>query len=408
MRKTILKKINLDFFNIILLLFITLLPTQFGKHFFLNFSYINGVRVDYLTYVLYTTDVLALTLIYIKRALIIDFFKNKTVVFVFFLFFLSMFFSISPEVALFKFWKIFEVTSLFVIFSKIKIKENLLFLGIFLSCLIELIVAISQFVYQHSIQGFFYLLGERYFNSSMPGIAKIVIEGNNFIRPYGTFSHPNSLAGYFLLIYAFILATNLNKKLLFKNLILLTSSLLIFISFSKTAIIAYLAVNIIYLFMKFKKSECKVCVLSRTFIFSLASIFFLYSKSDPLSLLKRGVLFKNSIDMLLKYPITGVGLGNYLIGQAHIKNSVFSLPVQPVHNIFMLFLCEVGIFLGFGIMYLLFKNFYKYKKSSLFILCFIVFFLTGFFDHYWLTLQQNFLLLGVLFGLITNPRVASL
>jgi hypothetical protein len=400
-----LKKLNLDFFNFLILFFIILLPSQFGKHFFLDFSYIYGVRVDYLAYVLYLTDIIALILIYLQKHILISFYKNRTVGFVFFLLFVSVFFSFSTPVALFRFWKIFEVVSLFVIFTKTKLKQVFVYWGILVLSLIQLFLVILQFINQHSIQGFFYFLGERYFNSSMPGIAKVIIKGNEIIRPYGTFSHPNSMAGFFLLIYSFVLGSNLNKNPVIKNLIIFVLSILIFISFSKTAILGYILVNIIFLIRKVKKSECKICVISRTIIFSVAAILFIFGKTDPLSLIKRLVLFENSYDILSMYPVTGVGLGNYLIAQATLDNEIFSFPVQPVHNIFMLFLTETGIFLGIGIMYILYRKFKRYLRFDLFLLCFIAFFITGSFDHYWLTLQQNFLQIGVFFGLITNRRV---
>ena len=56
--------------NSILFLFILLLPTQFGKHFFFDFSYIGAIRVDYLALKLYTTDILALILILIHNKLL--------------------------------------------------------------------------------------------------------------------------------------------------------------------------------------------------------------------------------------------------------------------------------------------------------------------------------------------------
>jgi len=401
-----IKKINLDFFSILIFLFIILLPTQFGKYFFLNFSYLSGVRVDYLAYSFFLTDVLALIIFYIKRSVLINFFRKKSALFVFFLFGLSIFFSFSPQIALFKFWKIFEITSMFIVFNKINLKQIFVYWGILVSCFIELITVLLQFIYQHSVQGFFYYLGERYFNTSMSGIAKITIDQAEYIRPYGTFSHPNSMAGFFLLIYAFILGSNTDKNPIIKTLIIFISSILIFVSFSKTAIFGYIFINIIFLFKKFKKTECKICILSRTVIFSLASLFFIFVQTDPLSLFKRIVLFENALKIISKYPITGVGLGNYLVAQDLLKNKVFSFPPQPVHNIFMLFLCEVGIFLWSGIIYILYKHFYRFMGATLFIICLVSFLITGFFDHYWLTLQQNVLLLGFIFGIITNRRVA--
>ena len=42
--------------KILFFLFLLFLPTQLGKHFFLDFSYLSGVRVDYLAPTIYLTD----------------------------------------------------------------------------------------------------------------------------------------------------------------------------------------------------------------------------------------------------------------------------------------------------------------------------------------------------------------
>src|ERR1035437_9579523 len=55
------QRINLSaIFFYLLLLF---LPTQFGKHFWPNFSYVYGIRIDYLSPTLYFTDVLIILII---------------------------------------------------------------------------------------------------------------------------------------------------------------------------------------------------------------------------------------------------------------------------------------------------------------------------------------------------------
>src|SRR3990167_10994750 len=65
-KKRSIKKPNQYFFNIILFLFLFLLPTQFGKFFFFTFSYISGLRIDYLAYALYASDLLVVTLIFLR------------------------------------------------------------------------------------------------------------------------------------------------------------------------------------------------------------------------------------------------------------------------------------------------------------------------------------------------------
>lgn len=51
-----------EFKNYIFLLLIFLLPTQLGKHFWPEWSLVNGIRVDYLSPTIYVTDILIIAL----------------------------------------------------------------------------------------------------------------------------------------------------------------------------------------------------------------------------------------------------------------------------------------------------------------------------------------------------------
>ena len=404
-KKKKLKKTNQFYFNFLIFLFIFLLPTQLGKFFFFPFSYISGIRIDYLAYAVYTTDILAIFLIGLNIKKILNFFKNKTVFTVFILLTLSIFFSFSIQITFYKLLKAFEVLSLYIIFKNLKINKKVIISALLSSTLIQVFLSLFHVINRSSIQSFFYYLGERYISGSMPGIAKASLNGVEIMRPYGTFSHPNSMAGFYLLIYSFVLGLNFKKNQIIKNVLLLLFSFLILISFSKSAIFSLIIVNIIYVLIMYKKSICKFCTVARVFILFFLSLVFFLAKTDPLSILKRAELIKNSVLLIEKYPLTGVGLGNYLIAQdSIISKSTFLIP-QPVHNIFLLIITEVGIFLGLGIFYLIFKYFYEFKNIYSLVFCFCAILITGSLDHYWITLQQNLLLLATIGGLITNSRV---
>src|SRR3989338_7356441 len=68
-----------NFSSFLLFLFILLLPTQLGKHFFFDFSYLSGVRVDYLAPTIYLTDILALLLLIINFKSFWHFLKEKKI-----------------------------------------------------------------------------------------------------------------------------------------------------------------------------------------------------------------------------------------------------------------------------------------------------------------------------------------
>jgi O-antigen ligase len=78
--------------------------------------------------------------------------------------------------------------------------------------------------------------------------------------------------------------------------------------------------------------------------------------------------------------------------------------LQPVHNIFLLMLVEIGT-LGLLIMLIVILRFIFYlskKGSGDFLIFFWAFAISGLNDHYWLTLQQTTLILVIITGLILS------
>ncbi len=232
---------NASGFLLYLLLF--LLPTQLGKHFFFPFSYLSGVRTDYLAPTLYSTDILVFLLILLNSKTVFSFFKKRSFLLLFLLSTFNIVFSLSPWISFYKVIKIAEFLSLFAIVQKFGNKllpPKKLLIVLLASSAFQFILVALQFVHKHSLQGFFYFFGERYITLSLPGIAKVSLQGIELLRPYGTFSHPNSLAGFYLLIYFFVLTNKkFDKYLLLKNSILFFSFILIFLSFSKTSFFLY-------------------------------------------------------------------------------------------------------------------------------------------------------------------------
>lgn len=385
------------------------ISTQFGKHFFLDFSYLSGVRVDYLAPTVYITDIIVFLLAVVNIRIITKFFKNKKVFIYLFLLLINILFSKLPIISLYWFIKIVELLAVFIIAKKIlpTLKEKFILVSIFLSGLFELILSLVQLVNKHSIQGVFYYFGERLLSLSTPGVAKASIQGIEFLRPYGTFSHPNSMAGFFLLLYFFVLThKKFNRYLALKYLFLFISSIIIFISFSKIAIACYLILNLLALACASKpastKFNCRICKISRAIMLFVISLIFLSATTDPLTINKRIELAQNSMTIILHSPIFGVGLGNYLVEQAKFTSKYYLFFNQPVHNIFLLFIAETGLIIGGFILYRLISLLIEahLKKEQWLVILVII--ITGFFDHYWLTLQQNFLLMGMIMGVILS------
>lgn len=204
--------------NYIFLLLIFLIPTQLGRHFWPNWSLVNGVRIDYLSPTLYITDILIVLLF------LFSFFRrdksddlsfgmvvrpSPTLIIIFLL--LVVLFSNFSFISFFKFLKIFEIF-IFAWLIKTNLNKKNFSQFIFvlsLSMLFQSVLGIAQFFNHGSINGIFYFFGERNFSSGTPGIANAVINGTLILRPYGTLPHPNVLAG-FLLVGIILVMQNLN------------------------------------------------------------------------------------------------------------------------------------------------------------------------------------------------------
>lgn len=386
--------------QVLLFSFILLLPTQLGRHFFAPFSYINGLRIDYLAPTIYLTDLLVLLLIFLNFTLIKRILTNKPVLIFFGLLAVqTLFFAQSKEIAWYRYLKLFEIVFLFFLFRRKPISYGLTLLALVIGVGFESMLAVWQFIIKHSVQGVFWIFGERYLTLSLPDIAKASLNGVEILRPYGTFSHPNSMAGFYLLLYTFILTRKTGKKTrVLSAVFLFASSVLILLSFSKVAIATYVAVTIAYLVLK-KDFSCKLCFLSRVLTLGVMGFAFMRAQTDPLSLSKRGALISQSFTLLGKTPLQGVGLGNYLVAQSHIRESALLLLPQPVHNIFLYVLVETGLIVFLVGAFFLVRLLYRSRTLAL-TLCLFVVGVTGIFDHYWVTLQQNWLLLPVIFGLV--------
>jgi len=403
--------------NLLLFLIIFLLPTQLGRHFFFPFSYLSGVRSDYLAPTLYVTDLLVIAAAALNYKVASAWFvalKQKyrweLISFAFFVF-INMAAAAIISITVYRWLKVIEWAVLFLIIAVNRRRAyRLIFKGFFFGAIAQFIIVLFQLIHQHSLGGVLYWLGERPLSLSMPGIAKASLQGVELLRPYGTFSHPNSLAGFYLLIYAWTITQKPpSQSPLLRSALLLISTFLVFFSFSKVAIVAYLIINFSVWLLSKKPIDCRLCVVAKILIPSLLALVFLLAKTDPLSLQKRLTLIKNSWEIFLKHPVFGVGLGNYLTAQNLFPNHFADYFQQPVHNIFLLGLCEIGL-AGLIFMTIIVKTIWPLirrlqGKSNLLILLTII--ITGFFDHYWLTLQQNWLLLAIVLADILSISVVT-
>ena len=121
---------------------------------------------------------------------------------------------------------------------------------------------------------------------------------------------------------------------------------------------------------------------------------------DENGIIKRGQLNLAAVEMIKGSPWFGVGLGNFLVKLPEFQRNNQIFWFQPVHNILLLLVSEIGL-LGLGMIVWVVGRKLDWKKWDRWIwLMLLVVFISGMVDHYWFTLPQNMWLLALVLGVI--------
>lgn len=405
--------------RIIFYLALFFLPTQLGRHFWPQFSSVLGVRVDYLSPTIYFTDILVFILLGLVffRLIRTPRFKYQKVnwrgpfafILLITLFLSGILQAKNPLVGWFGLLKFLEFFFFGLYVSWQKISFSKIALVFSFAILFESSLAILQYFQQGSLGGLFYFFGERTFNSQTPGIANASLDGTLILRPYGTLPHPNVLGGYLAISMAVAIANikykilNIGRTFLFLTIAVGTGALLL--SMSRVAIILWLAVLGFYSLKRSSFFLLPVLIIFMlSFFFPLGTRLLNASIADE-SVVERVALIKSSLLIIKDSPIIGVGINNFLVNlPSYQKKPVDIFALQPVHNVYLLVAAETGIVGLFFFLWFLRRTFQEIRKkkpmirNSLFIILSAMLIL-GFFDHYFLTLQQGRMLLSFILGL---------
>lgn len=395
----------------VLLILLFLLPSQLAYHFWPEFAFIFGIRVDYLAPAVYLSDVLLVYLLLINFKIF-----SKHVWFLGFILCLGIvntLFSVLPLATLLRWIKILEVSGFAIYISRQKIvKAGDIYKTLFYSAIFFSLIGIFQFFVGSTLGDTFYIFGERSFNSNTPGIALVNLWGRSFLRAYSTFPHPNSMAGYIGIII--ILSSSIkHKPVLFLTGLIVVVVGFVF-SFSLTAFCAMLLVYLLFITTRKVKLMKNISLSIYGFVILLsiitpviANLALPFLNTFPENVYQRLDLAIVSGKLVGQRFLFGEGLNSFIFAATKIKGTIsYSWLMQPVHNIYLLVLSEVGIVGLLCIAYLFYKLLFKnlVANNITLILCLIFIIVTGFADHYWLTLQQNILLLAVVFGLSLSSR----
>ena len=423
-----------------LALIVFLLPTQFGRHFWPDSALVYGIRVDYLAPTLYALDLLLLGYLVLK--ILNSKFEIRFLSPLFPILLTNLVFSHNPLATLswslhFVLYSVFVFTAFpssprsilkrtshmvslppfKILNSKFKIIKVLLSLAI----LFQVALALAQVIMGHSVGGLMYYLGERTVSVGQPSIALATFMGETVLRAYGTFGHPNVLAGWLLITCLIVLrlvrlqspkrANNvpsegltlkdaptpnvvregqtlwipLSPKILnskFEIGLLTLSTLGIFLTQSRAALFALLGLVIPVHFLRASRTRALYVLVVALFVIRYSV--FTPPRSD-LSISERLSLQKVSALAIGHWPLFGTGASASIATYPELDQSIRLL--QPDHDSLTLLLSWFGLFGVLAIMYYL-KNCLEFDCWNLIIIMPLLLL-----DHYLLTSPQGLLIL---------------
>jgi O-antigen ligase len=246
-----------------------------------------------------------------------------------------------------------------------------------------------------------------------------LIEGARWLRAYGTLPHPNILGGFVFVLLSgpILLSLTSVKQKLFRVLLFGAGIILLMLTFSRSA---WLGIGVFALFIlfNFRKFQLRHLILLSlvgilcvsAVIVPLRSLFFTrlgdeQAQTEQASTFTRLWLLQRTVEMVQENPWLGTGIGSYSLALS--QHVALSYDIEPVHNVPLLALSELGVggftlVIGLGISFAL-GLINRRSPESVIISGVVIGLLTiSLLDHYLWTLAPGRILCGTIFGLWAN------
>ncbi|MFA5954159.1 MAG: O-antigen ligase family protein [Patescibacteria group bacterium] len=338
-------------------------------------------------------------------------------------------------------WKVVTLL-LFFLFALVLVREGdgkQLRFALVISAVVQSLFAVAQFLTQTIVSSTFLGIAEQVATSS--GVSVIETVSGRFLRAYGSFPHPNILAGFLSLSLIATIdwyfaayeefqqwwnAHGSGNKQLYREPVVqkmaVVASLLLgamtiilsglYLSFSRAAVLAIVAALLVYGGNKYLQNPVRLVALG--FKLGLVALLTLgawtmlvpnlwtsritsSSRLDTLSNVTRIAEYQEGISLFSSHPLVGVGLQNEVPALMLANPGLPLLSYQPVHNIFFLIIIEVGI-LGVFVLGLAFAYYKKKVRlmlsngSASFVAAMTCLIVLGSLDHYLWSLHAGLIL----------------
>lgn len=356
--------------------------------------------------------------------------KNKKLVISAILFLLwglvSTLLASDKALALYFLFKLLLAFNLFFLVQIIPIKIRAISFIFITSIFIQSLLGFCQFITQNTFAQ--KLLGISHYDIWRGGTAIVNTADERWLRIYGAMPHPNIfggllLCGLLLGIYLYITtkkSTVITHIFLLANIALTTAAIIL--TFSRITWITSIVSIFALLIFIFKAQHYNTRKLLAPSLLILATVLLLFGTLHHVlfsrvthdttyshnSISDRHLYIRHATQVIAKNPILGTGLNNYTNTVFDVNNRKYSIwHYQPVHNIYMLILAEIGIVgLILFIIFLIFvfHKIYVQRKNVtianyVFLIVTITILLIAFFDHWLWTSHFGLLFLFFILGL---------
>jgi O-antigen ligase len=269
-----------------------------------------------------------------------------------------------------------------------------------------------------------WFLGESKIGSEVLNVAKLDLAGEKIVRAYGTLPHANIYGGVMFVAMGLIIQRLKKENLSISVVMLFFMGIALLVSFSRSAWLAFLMFLLVILAqqkVKFNWKKVLLFLVSMLFVmvvFNLHTLIvgrlldFSWGAWEERSLFSRVAL------AIFNDNWYGVGAQNFvLLMDSYSADSLSPWFYQPVHNVFLLALGELGVFgltaliavlfalisIILGSMRRIVKLYRHYWNSYLAIMSGLL--IIASFDHYLMTSFKGMFLFAMLSGLILRDAM---
>jgi len=397
-----LKKI----FNLLLLAFLFLLPWQ--TRYIWQYGELNNGNWEYGTFSLYATEILLwiiLILFFIQHYLKKEFWvnlKSKPKRVILLLFLLSLGFSLALSK---NFWVsynyIFHILEAMAFMTILAVQSEKMKYqaALWAGAVLQGGLAVSQFLTQHVRASKW--LGMASQEAKNLGPSVIEFADQRWLRAYGSFGSPNSLGIYLAILFVLGLVLYLKtessrtKILISIGQILVLSGLLV--SYSRAAwLAAIVGILCLLALIIFKQKQWlqgfgkQIGFAAGVVIFWLiifypvfSARFNLNNRLEVKSISERKNQYAEAASFIKSSPIFGIGPGAYTYALYKKYPTLKSWDYQPVHNIYLLALVEIGL-AGVVFLFFIYKKlvWHIVKNNIVYAPILVTLIFTGIFDHW--------------------------